>query len=82
MLLLLRKRQAMVLIALMLQPCELKGDQDVLDHLSYDPEGREANVDERTLQAVDVVLCHGAHTHEHTEEVQSSSVQAHVGRSL
>ena len=30
MLLLLRKRQAMVLIALMLQPCELKGDQDVL----------------------------------------------------
>ncbi len=49
MLLLLRKRQAMVLIALMLQPCEL-GRSGRVGHLPHDPEGHEDTVHERIMK--------------------------------
>jgi len=45
MLLLLRNWQAMVLIALVLQPCEL-GQSGRVGHLPYDPEGHVDNVHE------------------------------------
>ena len=56
MLLLLMNRQVLVLIALMLQSCQL-GRSGRVGHLPYDLERHKDNGHERTMKAVDVVLC-------------------------